>query len=177
MRTFFRVPLLYVGIKYAFSPFVIFIRLFRIVVFLLYLGISTFRRGLHYFFSPAPLRRNTRRLLENTLLIQPTNHPFPFTPKHKIVCCTNRNQHYYYVNVTRKSHIIHRCRSMRVVMMNIQISASTSPSSNEMETNAIRPSSPRPGDKRRPGPKEQQYSPSEALRKHAVTGKCTAADF
>eukprot|EP00986_Skeletonema_menzelii_P009975 scaffold4677_cov157-Skeletonema_menzelii.AAC.1 len=64
---------------------------------------------------------------------------------------------------------------MRVVM-NIQISASTSPSSNEMETNAIRPSSPSPGDKRRPGPKEQQYSPSEALRKHAVTvGKSIAA--
>ena len=62
---------------------------------------------------------------------------------------------------------------MRVVVpntMNIQISASTSTTSNEMdETNAsIRPSSPRPENKRR---KEHKYAPSESLRTHAVTGE------
>ena len=61
-------------------------------------------------------------------------------------------------------------------MMNIDVSSTSTQSSNVMdERNAsIRPPSPHAGDKRRQGRKESQHASTEAIRKHAITGKYAA---
>mmetsp|Transcript_20259 Transcript_20259/g.30383 ORF Transcript_20259/g.30383 Transcript_20259/m.30383 type:complete len:500 (-) Transcript_20259:1183-2682(-) len=61
-------------------------------------------------------------------------------------------------------------------MMNIDVSSTSTQSSNEMDGRnaSIRPPSPHAGDKRRPGRKESQHASTEAIRKHAVTALATS---
>eukprot|EP00577_Skeletonema_sp_RCC1716_P013509 CAMPEP_0113435000 /NCGR_PEP_ID=MMETSP0013_2-20120614/35997_1 /TAXON_ID=2843 ORGANISM="Skeletonema costatum, Strain 1716" /NCGR_SAMPLE_ID=MMETSP0013_2 /ASSEMBLY_ACC=CAM_ASM_000158 /LENGTH=383 /DNA_ID=CAMNT_0000325255 /DNA_START=105 /DNA_END=1253 /DNA_ORIENTATION=- /assembly_acc=CAM_ASM_000158 len=61
-------------------------------------------------------------------------------------------------------------------MMNIDVSSTSTQSSNEMDGRnaSIRPPSPHAGDKRRPGRKESQHASTEAIRKHAITALATS---